>query len=66
MAFTDACLVRMAEMHPDSCIWTLDSDFRFYRKAGRQSISVVAPWHRGPTPRAQTPQPSAAALALEY
>ncbi len=44
MAFADACLVRMAEMHSDSCIWTLDSDFRFYRKAGRRSISVVAPW----------------------
>jgi predicted nucleic acid-binding protein len=34
MAFADACLVRMTEMHADSCVWTLDSDFRFYRKGG--------------------------------
>jgi uncharacterized protein len=44
MAFADACLVRMAELKADSCVWTLDRDFQFYRKHGRHSISLVAPW----------------------
>ena len=43
MAFADACLVRMAELHPDSCIWTLDSDFRVYRKNRRQTVPLVIP-----------------------
>jgi uncharacterized protein len=43
MAFADACLVRMAELHSDACIWTLDSDFRFYRKNRRQTLSLVVP-----------------------
>lgn len=44
MSFADACLVRMAELRPDACIWTLDRDFHFYRKHGRQTLSLVAPW----------------------
>jgi uncharacterized protein len=44
MAFADACLVRMAELHPAATIWTLDRDFQFYRKNGRQSLSLVTPW----------------------
>jgi len=44
MAFADACLVRMAELIPDNCVWTVDRDFAFYRKHGRRSISLVAPW----------------------
>ncbi len=44
MAFADACLVRMSELISDSCIWTLDRDFQVYRKLGRRSISLVAPW----------------------
>lgn len=44
MSFADACLVRMAELIPDACVWTLDRDFHFYRKHGRQSLSLVAPW----------------------
>ena len=43
MAFADACLVRMAELTADSCVWTLDRDFQVYRRNGRQSISLVAP-----------------------
>jgi predicted nucleic acid-binding protein len=43
MAFADACLVRMAELHPAACIWTLDRDFRFYRKNCRQTLSMVVP-----------------------
>jgi hypothetical protein len=44
MAFADACLVHMSELHADSCVWTVDHDFEFYRKNGRRSISLVAPW----------------------
>ena len=43
MSFADACLVRMAEMRPDATIWTSDSDFRFYRKNHRQTLSLVIP-----------------------
>jgi predicted nucleic acid-binding protein len=44
MAFADACLVRMAELRPEASIWTLDRDFHFYRKHGRQTLSLVTPW----------------------
>ena len=44
MSFADACLVRMAELRPDACIWTLDRDFAFYRKHRRQTLSLVSPW----------------------
>jgi uncharacterized protein len=44
MSFADACLVRMAELHADSILWTLDEDFRFYRKNKRQTLSLVSPW----------------------
>lgn len=44
MSFADACLVRMAELHEDACIWTLDRDFRVYRRHRRQSLALVAPW----------------------
>lgn len=44
MSFADACLVRMAELHQDACIWTLDRDFRIYRKHRRQTLSLVTPW----------------------
>jgi predicted nucleic acid-binding protein len=43
MAFADACLVRMAEMRPEASVWTLDDDFRFYRKNRRQTLSLVVP-----------------------
>jgi predicted nucleic acid-binding protein len=43
MAFADACLVRMAELKPDACIWTLDGDFRVYRKNRRQTLALVTP-----------------------
>lgn len=43
MAFADACLVRMAELRPEACIWTLDEDFRFYRRNRRQTLPLVAP-----------------------
>jgi predicted nucleic acid-binding protein len=43
MAFADACLVRMAETQPEAVIWTLDADFRFYRRNRRQTLSLVSP-----------------------
>jgi len=44
MSLADACLVRLSELHGDSRILTLDSDFRKYRRNGRQIISLLAPW----------------------
>jgi predicted nucleic acid-binding protein len=43
MAFADACLVRMAEIKADACIWTLDKDFGVYRKNRRQTLALVTP-----------------------
>lgn len=41
MSLADACLVRMAEIHPSSAVMTLDSDFRIYRKSRRRSIPLL-------------------------
>ena len=43
MSFGDACLVRMAELYPNSVVLTLDSDFRIYRKNRNQVIPVIMP-----------------------
>ncbi|HTB23345.1 MAG TPA: type II toxin-antitoxin system VapC family toxin [bacterium] len=43
MSVADACLVRMAELDPKSAILTLDSDFKVYRKHGRQVVPVAMP-----------------------
>jgi uncharacterized protein len=43
MSLADACLVRMAELYPNSAVMTLDSDFRIYRKAGKEAIPVIMP-----------------------
>jgi uncharacterized protein len=43
MSVADGCLVRMSEIHGSSTILTLDSDFRIYRKHGRQKIPLLAP-----------------------
>lgn len=43
MSLADACLVRMTETLSDSVILTTDSDFRVYRRHGRQVIPRVAP-----------------------
>ena len=43
MSFADACLVRMSEQINDAVIFTTDSDFRTYRKNGRQVIPLVTP-----------------------
>ena len=43
MSLADACLVRMAEQHSDNVVFTLDSDFRIYRRHGRQVIPTIMP-----------------------
>ena len=43
MSLADACLVRMAELHADAVILTLDSDFRIYRRNGRQALPLIMP-----------------------
>jgi predicted nucleic acid-binding protein len=43
MSFADACLVRMAEKSDDAVVLTTDSDFRTYRKNGRQMIPLIIP-----------------------
>ena len=42
-SLADACLVRMAELYGDHDVCTLDSDFRIYRKHGRDPISLITP-----------------------
>ena len=44
MDFTDACLVRMSELHSPSRVLTVDSHFRIYRRNRRQVIPLLAPW----------------------
>jgi uncharacterized protein len=44
MDMADACLVRMSELHPDSVVLTVDSEFRdVYRRNGRQLIPTLLP-----------------------
>lgn len=55
MSLADACLVRLSEIHSSSEIFTLDSDFRVYRRGGNKGIPVLMPdeWaltrHTSPT-----------------
>jgi uncharacterized protein len=46
MSLADACLVRMAELYPDSAVLTLDSDFTIYRKNKNPVISAIMPAQR--------------------
>jgi predicted nucleic acid-binding protein len=43
MSLADACLVRLAEQDEESAVMTLDSDFRVYRRNGRQVIPIIMP-----------------------
>ena len=43
MSLADACLVRMAELIANSMVFTLDSDFKIYRKHRRQVIPTIMP-----------------------
>jgi predicted nucleic acid-binding protein len=46
MSLADACLVRMAEIYPNSLVLTLDRDFRIYRKNKNEIIPLVIPNER--------------------
>ena len=43
MSLADACLVRMSEQLSESTIFTLDSDFKIYRKDKRKVIPIITP-----------------------
>ena len=43
MSLADACLVRLAEMNPETSVLTLDRHFRIYRKNGRERIRSIMP-----------------------
>ncbi len=43
MSFADACLLRMAELHGESRIFTTDSDFKIYRKHRTERIELLMP-----------------------
>jgi predicted nucleic acid-binding protein len=43
MSLADACLVRLSEIHKSAEIFTLDSDFRIYRRHGNKVIPLLMP-----------------------
>jgi uncharacterized protein len=43
MSFADACIVRMCETRADAIVLTTDSDFRIYRRHGRQTVPCILP-----------------------
>ncbi len=43
MSLADACLVRLAKLHPRTVVFTLDHDFQVYRLDGRQPIPLLMP-----------------------
>jgi predicted nucleic acid-binding protein len=43
MSLADACLVRMSEVHSNCRVFTLDSDFKRYRRHSRQAIPLIYP-----------------------
>ena len=44
VSLADACLVRMSEIHGECRILTLDRDFLIYRRHGRRTIPLIAPF----------------------
>ena len=43
MSLADACLVRLSEIHRSGAVFTLDSDFRIYRRHGNKVIPTLMP-----------------------
>ncbi len=43
MSLADACLVRMSELHDRARVFTLDADFKLYRRHSRQTIPLIFP-----------------------
>lgn len=44
ISLADACLVRMSELHARCEVLTLDTDFLVYRRDGRRTIPLIAPF----------------------
>ena len=44
MSLADACLVRMAELASGARVFTLDEDFRIYRKNRTEMVELIAPF----------------------
>ena len=42
MDFADACIVRLTELYSDGIVCTTGGDFQFFRKNGREPISLLA------------------------
>jgi predicted nucleic acid-binding protein len=42
-SLADACLVRMTELDEAAIVFTTDSDFKIYRRNGRQVIPLIIP-----------------------
>jgi predicted nucleic acid-binding protein len=43
MSVADACLFRIAELNDRPRVFTLDADFKVYRRHGRQTIPLIYP-----------------------
>jgi predicted nucleic acid-binding protein len=43
MSLADACIVRMTEALADPIVLTTDTDFRIYRRHGRQAVPCILP-----------------------
>jgi uncharacterized protein len=43
MSLADACLLRLSETQPNARIFTLDRDFKIYRRHGRQVLPLIFP-----------------------
>lgn len=43
MSLAHACLVRLSEIHTSGEVFTLDADFRIYRRHGNKVIPVLMP-----------------------
>jgi uncharacterized protein len=43
MSLADAALVRLSELHPDCRVFTLDADFRIYRRQRNKPIPLLMP-----------------------
>lgn len=44
MDFADGCVLRLAEIHTDALVCTVDSDFSFYRKHDGEALELLAPF----------------------
>lgn len=40
ISLADAAVVRLSELHPGAVVWSLDQDFRLYRRHGRKVIPL--------------------------